>query len=73
MKWAINNNIAVSFGATLTILVINGGITYRNIQKAIATSNWVSHTNEVLAALEGTLSTLKDAETAQRGYLITGR
>lgn len=73
MKWAINNNIAVGFGATLTILVINAGITYHNIQKAIATSNWVSHTNEVLAALEGTLSTLKDAETGQRGYLITGR
>ena len=73
MKWAINNNIAVGFGLTLTILVINAGITYRNIQKAIATSNWVSHTNEVLAALEGTLSTLKDAETGQRGYLITGR
>ncbi len=73
MKWAINNNIAVGFGATLTILVINAGITYHNIQKAIATSNWVSHTNEVLAALEGTLSSLKDAETGQRGYLITGR
>jgi CHASE3 domain sensor protein len=73
MKWAINNNIAVGFGTTLTILVINAGITYHNIQKAIATSNWVSHTNEVLAALEGTLSTLKDAETGQRGYLITGR
>lgn len=72
MKWAINN-IAVGFGTTLTILVINAGITYRNIQTAIATSNWVSHTNEVLAALEGTLSTLKDAETGQRGYLITGR
>ena len=73
MKWAINNNIAVGFGTVLTILVINAGITYHNIQKAIATSNWVSHTNEVLAALEGTLSTLKDAETGQRGYLITGR
>ena len=73
MKWAINNNIVVGFGTTLTILVVNAGITYHNIQKAIATSNWVSHTNEVLAALEGTLSTLKDAETGQRGYLITGR
>lgn len=58
MKWAINNKIAVSFGATLTILLVNAGVTYHNIQKAIATSNWVSHTNEVLAALEGTLSSL---------------
>jgi CHASE3 domain sensor protein len=33
---------------------------------------WVSHTNEVLTRLEAVLSTLKDAETGQRGYLLAG-
>ena len=33
---------------------------------------WVSHTNEVLGKLESVLSSLTDAETAQRGYLLTG-
>ncbi len=32
----------------------------------------VTHTHEVLDALEEVLSTVKDAETGQRGYLITG-
>ena len=32
----------------------------------------VAHTHEVLDALEQLISTLKDAETGQRGYLITG-
>jgi len=32
----------------------------------------VSHTHEVLASLEAALSSLKDAETGQRGYLLTG-
>lgn len=73
MKWAINNRIALSFGTTLVILVINAGVTYRNMLGAIADSYWVSHTNEVLAVLAGTVSTLKDAETGQRGYLITGQ
>jgi signal transduction histidine kinase len=73
MKWAINNKIAAGFGLTLAILVINAGITYRNIVKAINDSYWVSHTNQVLATLEGTLSTIKDAENGERGYLITGR
>jgi len=36
----------------------------------VATSvQWVSHTNEVLGKLEAVLSSLTDAETAQRGYL----
>ena len=60
MKWAIDNKIAVG-GMTTAILAINAAITYRNIQKAIADNYRVNHSNEVLAALEGTLSTLKDA------------
>lgn len=33
----------------------------------------VAHTNEVLYHLETLISALKDAETGQRGYIITGR
>ena len=32
----------------------------------------VAHTREVLEQLENVLSSLKDAETGQRGYLLTG-
>jgi CHASE3 domain sensor protein len=31
----------------------------------------VSHTHEIIAELEGLLSTLTDAETEQRGYVLT--
>lgn len=73
MKRLINNKIAASFGLTLAILVINAVVTYGNILKVIDHSYWVSHTNEVLASLERTLSTLINAETGQRGYIITGK
>ena len=33
---------------------------------------WVTHTYEVQKQLETVLSTLRDAETEQRGYLLTG-
>jgi PAS domain S-box-containing protein len=33
---------------------------------------WETHTHEVLLAGQNTLSALQDAETSQRGYLITG-
>lgn len=72
MKWLNNNRILAGFGLTLVILVINAVITYRNMIEAINHGNRVSHTNEVLAALEATLSTVVNAETGQRGYIITG-
>ena len=33
---------------------------------------WVTHTDEVLDAIEGVVAAMKDAETGQHGYLITG-
>ena len=55
------------------------GFWWRTASSAIGTSSIctkvdrrVSHSNEVLAGLEAVLSTLKDAETGERGYLITG-
>jgi len=40
--------------------------------RLIENERWVTHTHEVLNELEGTLSALKDAETGERGYIITG-
>ena len=34
--------------------------------------NWVTHTHEVLTRLNSLLATLTDAETGERGYIITG-
>lgn len=56
----------------LALLIVNAAISYRNTQKIVENEGWVSHTHEVLTELESTLSTLKDAETGQRGYLLTG-
>lgn len=69
----MKKKIAAGFGLTLATVFINAGVTYRNTLKVIDSSYRVSHTNAVLTALEETLSTLKDAETGQRGYIITGK
>src|SRR5439155_1434528 len=44
----------------------------RNSRHLAQTEGLVAHTHEVVAQLEAVLSTLKDAETGQRGYLLTG-
>jgi PAS domain S-box-containing protein len=64
-----------AFAAFLLAILILGGIGYlsmRSLALSHATSRWVVHTHEVIESLDGLLSALKDAETGQRGYIITG-
>ena len=56
----------------LALLILNAATSYRNTLKLVENERWVSHTHQVLTEIEATLSTLKDAETGQRGYLLTG-
>ena len=56
----------------VVLLIFNAATSYRNTLKLVENERWVSHTHQVLTELEATLSTLKDAETGQRGYLLTG-
>jgi PAS domain S-box-containing protein len=46
---------------------------YRATQKLLTANAWVQHAREVSAHLEVVGSLLKDAETGQRGYLLTGQ
>ena len=55
----------------LAVLVIGGGIGYTNVRRLDDNRRLVSRTHEVVVALETLLSTLKDAETGQRGYLLS--
>ena len=44
----------------------------RNVERLTVDSEAVGHTHRVAAAIERVMSDLKDAETGQRGYIITG-
>lgn len=72
MRWSVEKKIAAGFALMLASLLAVGFISYRNTRKLIRDSNLVAHSHEVLDKLEGTLSAIKDAETGQRGYIITG-
>ena len=41
-------------------------------QRLIEANRWVAHTHEVIENLEHVMSALKDAETGQRGFVLTG-
>jgi methyl-accepting chemotaxis protein len=72
MKWNVGMKIGTGFGLALAILAAIGIIAYRSIAKLIDTAQWVDHTHQVLESLESVMSTMKDAETGQRGFLLTG-
>ncbi len=57
--------------AALAILLI-AFLFYRSVTDTRRSADYVTHTIEVIDQLTGVLSTLKDAETGQRGYLLTG-
>jgi PAS domain S-box-containing protein len=60
------------FYLTLAVLVAGGAYAYRSVRKIAAYHAQVRSTNDLLVTLESLLSTMKDAETGQRGYLLTG-
>ena len=61
---------SVFYTCTFVILLV-GGMTYRNISDLSQTSDLVTHTYKINVQLEQILSYLKDAETGQRGSIIT--
>ena len=63
-----------ALGATAALLffVVSGAVSYANIQVLRADNAKIIHTHDVISALGDLLSTVQDAETGQRGFLLRG-
>ena len=72
MRPGLLRNLQIGFGLSLLILIVSSVASYSSIQSLLNSARQVDHTDSVINRLEMTLSTLKDAETGQRGYLLTG-
>ena len=72
MRWSIGTKIGSAFGLALVAMIVVGAVSYDSTTKLIESAEWVRHTHEVLNGLDEVLSAFKDAETGQRGYIITG-
>ncbi|MDF5707469.1 MAG: response regulator [Nostoc sp. S4] len=68
----IGTKIGAGFALSLAILSTIGLISYQSTNKLIETSRQENHTYDVLSRLEALNLQLTNAETGQRGYLITG-
>ena len=69
MKTNFKQNLLLGFGASLLILIISSVASYLSIRNLLDSSQWVNHTQEVIAELRSITSGLGEAETNQRGYV----
>ena len=73
MRRTFDNPVVIGGGLVLALLVLIVGLTYRNTRQLNEDTRSVAHTHEVLNLTSDVMLTLVDAETGQRGFLITGK
>jgi PAS domain S-box-containing protein len=64
--------VLLGFVCALAAMILMAAISYRSIAGFAARAESVEHTYRVLLSLQDSLSYLRDAESGQRGFLLTG-
>jgi len=64
--------IYLGFAVALVCMVLVVAMSYLSALGSNESVRWVDHTHTVLSRLDQLLSVVTDAETAERGYVITG-
>lgn len=70
-NWTLGRKIAAGFALSFLLLAVIGSVAYRSISALTRTSYSVTHTHQVLERISLVLGMLVDAETGQRGFVIT--
>src|SRR5688572_8145128 len=73
MKSNFKRNLQISFAISLLILIISSVASYISIRNLLETNRMVSRTQEVIYNIKQAEGVMLDAQTAMRGFLITGR
>jgi len=72
MKWTAETETKAGIGLVFAVLVGIDLLSFYSARVVIRTGRSVRSSYQVLIQLEGTLAAVQDAETARRGYLLTG-
>lgn len=71
-NFKIGTRILAGYLLALAIFAVVGGVIYHSLVELVNDNDWVTHTHKVKEALANILLSMVNAETGQRGYLITG-
>jgi PAS domain S-box-containing protein len=72
VKWPAQSTILAGFGLALLILMAIGVVSYQSTLNVEAAAALRAHSDQVRFGIQALLSQLQDAETGQRGFIITG-
>ncbi len=73
MNWTLQKKVALGFLGVLAVLFLIQYATYRGMMDFIDSARNVEHTQQVLEKINALRVSLKDAESDQRGFIITGQ
>lgn len=73
MGFTLEKYAPLAFLMGLALLICLSVISYRSLNNLTRTADHVSHTHEMIAQLEETLSDFKDTVIGARGYVLTGK
>ena len=73
MRRRFDTAAIAGIGLVVALLIANAGIAYRNMSQLISDAKSMAHTNHVLDLTSEMLRNIVDAETGQRGFIITGQ
>ncbi|XJJ62361.1 response regulator [Novosphingobium sp. BL-8H] len=72
-KSGLEGRLWLGLGLVIVFFILSGAIAFRNIETLRDDAGKITHSHAVIAGLDDVLSTIQDAETGQRGYLLTGK
>lgn len=73
MKFGLRRKFILAFSILVLISVSNFALLWFAQQNAAEQQEWINHTQKVIHESESFLGNLKNAETGQRGFLLTHR
>ena len=73
MSRTLRSVVSVGYWIVLAILVIDALLVYTSLRTITRSNDRVDQTRQAIAEIGRTLTALINAETGQRGYLLTGR
>ena len=71
-QWNHQSLVALPLAAVICVLIVCGTVTFQSIQRIRVNSDLVAQTRDNLRVIDRLESSIKDAESSQRGYIITG-
>jgi len=71
-SWLRRRTAGLAMALAMALLSTVFWLSFRNTERLVTDAGWRQHTYQVIAEIRGLLGALIEAETGERGYLLTG-